>query len=93
MNKGLDTTMNFEVPEASPGGGGRAPGNRVEGTQRDVITQPSAGGAAAAHRDSEVSKAETSDIINTVFYDNVAKGQPASLDTTMTTEISVDYGR
>lgn len=82
MNKGLDSSITYEMPVASPGGGSAAPTNKLDSTMREVFDKPSASNPPGSHHDPEVSKPETSDIINSVFYDpQVAK--PATLDSTM----------
>lgn len=90
MNKGLDSTQEFEI--SGPGGGGRAPASGLDSTQRDVFEKPSPGTSPASHKDEIVSKPETKDVIGSTFYDPCT-GNPGTLDSTMEDILQISFGK
>lgn len=87
----LDSTMNFEI--SGPGGGSGAPSTKDDTTlETNIGSVPSLNSSPAKNNVPSVGKPETSDIINTRFYEDVS-GNPGTLDSTLSDVLEISFNK
>lgn len=88
----MDSTMNFEI-SGPGGGGGSAPSSKEDSLmETNIGSVPNTGGSPARNNVPSVGKPESSDVIKSVFYEDV-KGSPGTLDSTINDVLEISFGK
>lgn len=86
----MDSTMSYEIN--GPGGGTSSPGLKEDTLlSSDVGPTPSAGESPARNKVPVVGKPESAGIIQTVFYEDSIKGNPGTLDGTLSDILEISF--